>query len=473
VPILSAVERRVKAGFARQKITPPLGARLMGTSRRDGVGGCTAVHDDLFVRTLYLEGGGEEVLIACFDLCFLGREEADRFRGAAGRTMGLLPRQLLLSTTHTHAGPSVGTWAHAGYAPPDRLYLDELQAAFLRASARAKETARDATLHAGRGRTRIPLSRRRIREDGTAAFAPAPKGFVYDALPVVVLRDEHGACLCAIVSASCHPSTACGFEVSADYPGAALAILDERLGGPVSMFLQGAGGDAKVAMSAGANGRWIANDWNVVEQAGRTLAAEALGVIEGSLSPVAPALRSAIVEVELPLRPPPSRAVLEAAAAGDSTPAVGACSTVATVAGGNARPTGTAAPSVWEQGLRTLWARRQLEMLHRRGALPTSAPILVQEVQLGEALRLVAIEGEPVAELGAHVESCYSGGLTIPVGYANGQGLYLPVSHMLAEGGYEVESFYEYGLPAGLAEGAEIAVTRAIERLADTERLTQ
>jgi len=156
----------MKAGLSRAKITPPLGTRLMGTSRRDGVGGCTGVHDDLFVRVLHLA---------------------------------------------------------------------------------------------------------------------------------------------AVVSASCHPSTACGFDVSADYPGAALAILDERL-------------------------------------------------------------------------------------------------------------------------------------------------------------------GEPVGELGARVAGRFSAGLTVPLGYANGQGLYLPVTHMLAEGGYEVESFYEYGLPAQLAEGAEIALARAFELLVDTRR---
>jgi len=36
-------------------------------------------------------------------------------------------------------------------------------------------------------------------------------------------------------------------------------------------------------------------------------------------------------------------------------------------------------------------------------------------------------------------------GTVVPLGYSNGQGLYLPVETNLPEGGYEVESVYEYG----------------------------
>ena len=120
---------------------------------------------------------------------------------------------------------------------------------------------------------------------------------------------------------------------------------------------------------------------------------------------------------------------------------------------------------VLEQDMQTLWARQQLELLNRDGRLPTVAPLLVQGLQLGHGLRLVALEGEPVSELGPVVRSAFSDGLTLALGYANGEGLYLPVEHMLAEGGYEVESFWEYGWPAAVAEGAEGLVARAVPLL--------
>src|SRR5687768_7124802 len=113
----------MKAGFSKEKITPPIGTTMMGIGPRDLSSGCTAIHDDIFVRALYCEHAGEAALIMSFDLCFLGREDSDRLKGAIGRVLDLTPRQILLVATHSHASPSVGTWFAAGYIVPDYAYL--------------------------------------------------------------------------------------------------------------------------------------------------------------------------------------------------------------------------------------------------------------------------------------------------------------------------------------------------------------
>ncbi len=51
---------------------------------------------------------------------------------------------------------------------------------------------------------------------------------------------------------------------------------------------------------------------------------------------------------------------------------------------------------------------------------------------------------------------------TFALGYSNGTGLYLPSSRMIAEGGYEVDSYFEYGFSAPLAAGMEKIITREI-----------
>ena len=56
-------------------------------------------------------------------------------------------------------------------------------------------------------------------------------------------------------------------------------------------------------------------------------------------------------------------------------------------------------------------------------------------------------------------------GTTFPLGYTNGQGLYLPIERMLAEGGYEVESAYEYGFAAPLGPGYERLLSQALDGL--------
>ena len=112
-----------------------------------------------------------------------------------------------------------------------------------------------------------------------------------------------------------------------------------------------------------------------------------------------------------------------------------------------------------------LCAKRTLETLDRDGKLPAAVPLALQAIGIGEDVRLVALEGEAVAGWGQFMDEFYGEGLTFPLGYSNGDGLYLPMSDMIPEGGYEVVSYWEYGFPAQLAAGFEEILTQALERL--------
>lgn len=399
---------------------------MLGFGNRDRAHGCEAIHDDIFVRALFLEHEGEEVLIMGFDLCFLGREEADRYKGAIGRRLDLRPSQILLNTSHSHVGPAVGTWAYADYRPPDRLYLGELESATVRAACRAHGTAREVTLWAGSTQTTLPMSRRRRSERGTIEFRPNPGGVVYDGLPVCLFKDFSGAPVSLLFSVACHPSTTGGFQISAEYPGVAMSELDRHLGRPGSLFLQGAGGDAKPCVIGQGTDHWRQGTWEDVERAGRIVAGEVLQTLVAGLAKFEPDIRTAAVEMEWPLRPAVTRAECEAILAD---------------------PTG--------YELKRLWAARQIERLDRGQQLATSVPITAHAIQLGRGIRLIGLEGEPVAGLGLLIRDYYGAGVTFALGYCNGAQLYLPTEAMLEEGGYEVESYYEYGFPAALAHGFE------------------
>lgn len=425
----------MKAGFARAEITPPVGTTMMGFGGRDNDHGCEGVHDDLFARALSVIHEGEEALIMTFDLCFLGREEADRLKGAIGRRIDLSPRRILLNTSHTHVGPAVGTWAEHGYRAPDRLYLAELEQATLQAALQAREGRQDVTLHCGETRTRVPVSRRKPDGRGGVGWAPYEDGVVYDYLPVCLMKAASGAPVCLMFSVSCHPSTSHAFLISADYPGAAMAGLDEYLGTTGSMFLQGTGGDAKARVIARAD-HWASGTWEEIEQEGRGLAREVIDCIEAGLEPVEPAICCQSVEAEWPLESPPDRAWFESA---------------------------ITEPGCTE--LRRLWAQRQLALIERRGGLPKTATITTHGVQLGAGLRLIGLEGEAVGGLGHLIRRAYGTGWVFPMGYTDGAQLYLPTESMLAEGGYEVDSYYEYGYPAPFARGFEQVLADSLETL--------
>ena len=92
-----------------------------------------------------------------------------------------------------------------------------------------------------------------------------------------------------------------------------------------------------------------------------------------------------------------------------------------------------------------------------------AVPVLVHGIQLGAGLRLVGIEAEVVAGIGTVVAQSFSAGITMPLGYCDGTRCYLPTSPMIErEGGYEVESYWEYGLPAPLAPGVEPILQKAL-----------
>ena len=427
----------MRAGFARAKITPPLGTTLMGFGGRDMAHGCDGVHDDIHARALFLRHGAEQALIVGLDLCFVGRAEADRLKGAIGRRIDLEPRQILLNASHNHVGPSVGAWYSALYEPPDRLYLEELELAVVQAACRARESMRDVGLWAGVARTALPMNRRRKDERGRVENRPNPRGTVYDRLPVCLFRDGAGEPVCLLFSVSAHPSMMGGFKISAEYPGVAMRRLDAHLGAACSLFLQGVGGDSKPSAIGRGVDRWRPGTWELMDEAGALVATEAIGALEKGLTQVEPALRSAAVETTWPLERVPPRSFFEGIVAKKTAEEI--------------------ATSV-----RCLWAARQLELLERRGALPTAATLTAHGVRLGKGLRLFALEGEPVADWGHLVERFYGGGVTFPLGYTDGEGLYLPTSAMLPEGGYEVASYWEYGYPAPLANGMEQVVRKAL-----------
>jgi len=431
----------MKAGFAKVCITPPAGTRMYGFASRDKDHGCEGVHDDIFVRAAYLSCDGEEALIMGFDLLFFGREDADRFKGAVGRKLDLAPRRILLNASHTHCGPMVGTtWAYADYGLgvelEQRFYAEQLERAIVRAACEARDHAQDVTVWAGAGRSSVPVCRRKPDGKGGVTWAPYRDGVTCSHLPVCLFKDTNGKPVCLLFSISCHPSTIGGFEISADYPGPAMDMLDKHLGAECSLFLQGTGGDAK-AYIIGQGEKWRAGTWEQVAEAGRIAAKEVIEALESGLERVQPEIRCGLVDMDWPLQPPPDRAALEAIASNET-----------------------------ERELKRLWAKRQLERFDRGQTLRTSASVLLHGVQIGKGLRLIALEGEAVAGLGLHILEFYKDdGLTFPLGYTDGMQAYLPTSAMLDEGGYEAVSYFEYGQPAPFAKGMEQVITKGLEQL--------
>jgi neutral ceramidase len=432
----------LRAGFARVKITPPIGTAMTGYGARDwDPAGCKGIHDDVYVRSLYLSQGVNEFLIMGFDLLFFSREEADRFKGAIGRKLDLPPSHILLNTSHTHTGPKVGTWY---YTPSDPFYLSRVESAIMESALQARKSARSAKILAGSGTTALPLSRRYKDERGIIQFQPNASGTVFNGLPVIVIQDMAGNPICLVFSVACHPSIIKGdvrsYQISADYPGAAMQKLDAFLGTTASLFLQGAGGDAKASVIGKGEKEWRAGDWDDVDKAGAMVAEEVKSILQKGLTETRPDIKAALLVMNWPLAPAGRmdyEEILKNPKTGDQS-----------------------SPEILK-----LWAKEQLAALDRGYELPTSVEITLHGIRLGNGLRLVGIEGEAVAELGLLIDKSYPQGTTFALGYTDGAQMYLPTSKMLDEGGYEVVSFWEYRKPSRLAKGMERILMDSLAQL--------
>src|SRR5258707_3133452 len=70
----NAAGGKLVAGASLSNITPALGCSLAGNMTNEIA---TAIHDDLFVRSLVLDNGQTKLALAICDLCVLPREVID------------------------------------------------------------------------------------------------------------------------------------------------------------------------------------------------------------------------------------------------------------------------------------------------------------------------------------------------------------------------------------------------------------
>ena len=329
-----------------------------------------------------------------YDMCFLGRGR----RPVQGRDRtgdGLAPRQIFRAQPWVRKRDVV----LAGYEAPDRDYLNQLEQATVNAALAAREQARPVLMRAGVTVSQLPVNRRRRMAGGAIENRPNPTGRTYNKLPVVLFEEPSGEVVCLLFSVSCHPSMMSGWDISAEYPGAAMDKLDAPFGKPCSLFLQGVGGDAKPLVIGRGTDAWIPGTWDLMDEAGAIVAGEVLEAVGNGLEPVAPGLASASAEMRWALEPAPGKEFFEDIVANT--------------------PEETRARDV-----KFMWARKTLEDIEKGRPLPVDVPLSLHGIRLGDHLRIVGIEGEALHGWGYFIEEFYGGkGVTIPLGYTDSQNM--------------------------------------------------
>ncbi len=237
----------IHVGAATTIITPPLGSWQQGAgAAKKG----EYIRDELEANVLYLSDGKTPLLIFSCDLVGLNLSDVIPIRETISAATEVPPRQVLITCTHTHSGPSLLKTNY--HMPVDQAYIDALGPKLVKVARDAVENARPGKLGWGTGEAQIGYNRRVCWEDGTHSmhgntqrndFAglEGPDDPAHLALFAVDRTDKPVAVLYHNTS---HPTNfyAAGL-FSADYPDEARKIIRAKLGDIPVLYLNGAQGD--------------------------------------------------------------------------------------------------------------------------------------------------------------------------------------------------------------------------------------
>ncbi len=433
------------AGVGQTRITPPVGAPLLGP-----LAPSSGVHDDLFVRVLVLGDGAQAVAIVSLDL--VGLTHALVADLQAGIHSQVAVAAVLLCCTHTHNAPFTIPWTIRGgewLRGEGRRWWGELVATVGVLVGEAVRDLRPARLSAGRAPVQVGMNRR-LETDSGIAMRPNPAGTIVPWVDVLRVDDQQGAPRAVLFSHAAHPVIvhSASTLISADFVGYAVAELRARLGEEVTaLFAQGCGGNI--------NGEPLRGGFEAAEQAGRMLGeAAACAALEAEPLPPA-ALQVRTVSLPLPLQTPPSLSECEAGVAEART----------ALAAAEASPT-PSPQQLWQLQDQVLCWRDLADRVAR--GEPWQLPFAVTTVSLGQQWRLLAMTHEVFAEYQLFADRVSSARHTMVVAYTNGCESYIPTDEALARGGYEAAPhgaalLYPYRLP--LRQGDEQLIHEVLAQL--------
>ncbi len=249
----------LQAGAAEVDITPPFPVDLLGYVRRPLA--ARSAYEPLMATACVFrdDASGETVVVIAADVVGLTTPMADRIRARVGDLVGCDPAAVLLNSSHTHAAPWPGATIKLGgefddWTETELRYWDSIPDRYASVALEAAGRLAPARVSGGVGEAKgIAVNRRERTADGRTILGWNREGVRDDS--VVAIRvdgwDEEAPlvthAIATLVSFACHPVV-----IGPDYPGAGpdfvgplrSRIDDLHRAGSVTVFLQGAAGDA-------------------------------------------------------------------------------------------------------------------------------------------------------------------------------------------------------------------------------------
>jgi hypothetical protein len=414
----------LEAGVAVTDLTPshpvPLAWRNKPPTRE--------VYHPLRLKALALADGQTRVVLVTADIGYFCRELTEQIHTRV-RRLGLRPHQVFLNASHNHSAPALCPLDDV--VEPGALDYGYQQFVIGRAAAAiesALATRQPARLATAESTCDVCINRR-----GGPDNSPNPAGPNDRRVRVLTVRDAASGNLRAALSLfACHPSDVDNGQLGADFFGFAQSEFERRHPGVPLLTAQGAGGNIRLAHFDGSGKKFYwerGSNLGFVREAGAKLA-DAVSAALGRETPVDGPIRSSLLEIRVPLEEP--------------------------VRVGEARQA-AASPDPWK----ARWGQRLLDLAERHAELPRAMPYWIHVITLGADFAAVGLDGEVFVEYAGLIERPLAPMRVYVFGYTNASLAYLPTAKAAGEGGYEVEVFYWWMLPARISPAAEPRIVDA------------
>lgn len=430
-----------EAGVASVCITPPVGVDLTGFGGRPS--GCTGIHDDLYAKALVLTDGSQKVALVTSDLLSLDFDIVADLRERVAQKLDIPAGHILLSSSHTHSGPTTITLR--GMGDRDEAYIAVLKRHIVGAIVMADAARQPVRVGYGKGHVQVGINRREWTEKQGTILGRNPAGPVLPEVDVLRFDSADGSPFAVFFSHAAHPVVLGrnNLLISADYPGYTMRFV-ERNEPVAALFAEGCCGNI--------NADRVGGTFEVARRLGTMLGAEVVRTLEAITTTGDVHLSVATEVVHLPLIDPPP--MEEAKRTFDEHQAK-----VKKLV-----QEGTDEHSLMVPKAYMAWASDMLD-LARRGVKGQTQPFEIQAIALGD-VAIVALPGEVFVQYALNIRERSPFPHTLVLGYSNGCIGYVPTAADYPYGGYEVDTAYQlYGTQMIGPESEEIILEGAMRVL--------
>jgi hypothetical protein len=424
----------LKVGVGETIITPTEPTKMRGFARSQV---STGTHDDLHARSLVVEDkNGDAAVLMTVALCGMTEDYLQKIREGITAQTGIPAGNIIVSCTHTHSGPNVGS-SH------DTVNKEEVDASMASLQYRTflVDQCIASAVNAWNSRVpgRIGIASTRVLELGRnrrrllyGGLHPDPE------VAVIKVEDARGRLLGIAFNYGCHPS---GIDwhntlFTEDWPYYAIQGIKKQVGENVWVaFYQSAEGDISVGYNAELSAVGVdmpVRTYEYIEHKGNQMAEAVLEALPGIETADNPDVSTAIDHFEYPLRTeyPVTVEQAEREAAGiqkkltemEKNPDLQ-----------GTRVLDAARVEMFQANQRLSIARRYFSGEKQ----PATRSLEQLGIRIGDAV-FVTFPGELFSEIGLAIKERSPREKTYVIGLTCGPGGYLPAAKEFREGDYEV-----------------------------------